>query len=1107
MAPRGETDLEFDITAPIPPGAMVLEASAGTGKTWTIAAIATRLIAEGEIDVEDLLVITYTRAAAKELRSRIRARLRDTARALRGPTPGASQDPLVASLADSADAPELGTRIDRLERAVAEIDSATIATIHGFFQTVLQGIGVGGDVDEGFDFRESIDELRAEVVEDAYLRMFGRGPIPPPLTLESAGKLARAVTDAHFARIEPQGVDGEDPVTGARVEFARTVRGDLRDRKAHLGVAGYNDLLTELASAVLTGAPEDLAAVRGRLRARWRLVLVDEFQDTDEIQWRILEAVFTGRLILIGDPKQAIYRFRGGDIATYLKAVEGTRTFTLAKNYRSDPPLVEALNTLLRDAELGDPRIRVHDVSAGRPDVSVRHRDGDFPRVRIRVVDPGGFRLTSLGYPSVPDLRAAIARDVALDISHLLADGYEVCDPETGTWRPVKAADVAVLCHHNSHVEAVHDELALLGINGVRSGGANVFTSEAADEWLTLLEAIEQPSTSARVGACAIGPFFGYDAVQLAEEGDRVWDDVTTRLQSWGELLLRSGAGAVLEDAQGAGSGSMLIRLLAHADGERLVADLRHLADLMQGAHPATGATALALWLRNERKDSAHAQDLRRLQSDASAVTLSTIHKAKGLQYPFVYLPTIGMEAGRSDSIPVIHDGQERIIDLNAKTPAHIKEQMKAELEGEQLRLAYVALTRAQGQVTTYWAPKHLAERTPLHRIITRGGARVPPKLSGPEIIDHLTALCGAQASIELVRDRAPRHVAEESAEELTGARRATRQFDTGWRRTSYTALSEAAERDGPGIEDASAPGPLPDRDNGLRKDEEEITITPSDDGSHVPSLMADLPKGARFGSLVHAVLETTDRAATDLGAEISTRVTEQLPLWPMAADPDLLATAIHGVLTTPLGPVVGTTLAGLNPREQLAELDFDLPLDGGDRAGTRDTVTLRDLAPILRRHLQEGDPLRGYAEALDTPAAGAQGLRGYLTGSIDLVFRAGGRYFVADYKTNWLGPAEVPLTTAAYTPARLSEAMVGSSYPLQALLYGVALHRYLRWRVPDYDPATHIGGVLYLYVRGMAGPDTPTVAGQPCGVFTWRPPAGLLTELSDLLDGTGDRR
>jgi exodeoxyribonuclease V beta subunit len=188
-----------------------------------------------------------------------------------------------------------------------------------------------------------------------------------------------------------------------------------------------------------------------------------------------------------------------------------------------------------------------------------------------------------------------------------------------------------------------------------------------------------------------------------------------------------------------------------------------------------------------------------------------------------------------------------------------------------------------------------------------------------------------------------------------------------------------------------------------------------------------------------------------------------------------------------------------------LCELDFELPLAGGDLRSAAPDIRLADVGALLREHLPAGDALASYADRLMGPALGDQSLRGYLTGSIDAVLRVpdgrGHRYLVIDYKTNWLGDPERPLTAADYDRPRLVEAMLHSDYPLQALLYSAALHRFLRWRLPDYDPARHLGGVLYLFVRGMCGADTPVVDGHPSGVFDWQPPPSLVAALSSLLD------
>jgi exodeoxyribonuclease V beta subunit len=332
------------------------------------------------------------------------------------------------------------------------------------------------------------------------------------------------------------------------------------------------------------------------------------------------------------------------------------------------------------------------------------------------------------------------------------------------------------------------------------------------------------------------------------------------------------------------------------------------------------------------------------------------------------------------------------------------------------------------------------------------------------------------------------------------------RTIDTDWRRTSYSGLVRVAE-----ISGASGPiGPIgvSSEPEVTELDDEvgDIALTRPASGPDLPSPMADLPTGAKFGSLVHAVLETADPFATDLAAELESQIRLHSVWWPVDVADDVLAAAMVPMHDTPLGPLAGgLTLRQIGLRDRLRELDFELPLAGGDLGSAVADIHLADVGTLLREHLPADDVLAPYADRLTGPLLGGQSLRGYLTGSIDAVLRvpdgSGHRYLVVDYKTNWLGDPERALSAADYDRARLVEAMLHSDYPLQALLYSAVLHRFLRWRVPDYDPARHLGGVLYLFVRGMCGPDTPTVDGHPCGVFSWLPPPSLIVALSDLLD------
>lgn len=273
-------------------------------------------------------------------------------------------------------------------------------------------------------------------------------------------------------------------------------------------------------------------------------------------------------------------------------------------------------------------------------------------------------------------------------------------------------------------------------------------------------------------------------------------------------------------------------------------------------------------------------------------------------------------------------------------------------------------------------------------------------------------------------------------------------------------------------------------------------------------SPMSDLPSGTQFGTAVHSVLERIDPRAEDLETEVRGAVAEVLGRGPDGAlTVDALTEGLLPSLRTSLGPLAGgLRLCDIDVTDRLAELDFEYPLAGGESADTM--ITLGDVAPLLRRHLSPDDPLAAYPDRIAHPLLADESLRGYLNGSIDAVFRfrdADGtpRYVVADYKTNWLGEfgGVEPLTLGHYAPPLLPEAMMEAHYPLQALLYSVAVHRFLRWRQPDYDPAVHLGGVLYLFVRGMAGEETPMIDDVPCGVFSWLPSSELIMDLSELLD------
>ncbi|MCO1659577.1 UvrD-helicase domain-containing protein [Pseudonocardia sp. S2-4] len=1116
-AARSAGPAPFDLTGPLPSGTTVLEASAGTGKTFTIAALAARYVAEGRAALPELMLVTFGREATQELRERVRERLVDTALALADPGAArASTDPVLALLGDAPDA-EVQRRRARLVRALAQFDAATIATTHQFCQQMLAGLGIAGDADPDAVFVESIDDLITEVVDDFYVRKYGaRSAGVPEFSRAEALTLARRAVHDGQARLEP--TDAEPGSTAeVRFRFAGAVRAEVARRKAALRIYTYDDMLTRLADALADPA----RGAAQRLRDRYRVVLVDEFQDTDPVQWEILRRAFHGHtaLVLIGDPKQAIYAFRGADVVSYLEATEAaTQHATLGTNWRSDAPLLAALDTVLAGAALGDHRITVHPVESAHPVARLHGAPVDTP-FRLRVVGREGLpKAPRRDLVVVGPARDAVARDAAADIAALLAGGATVAG------RPIAPADVAVLVRTNDQGGRIRDALAAAGVPAVLTGTASVFGAPVATDWLTLLEALEQPRAF-RTRAAALTCFLGHTVAELCGPGaDELFDRLGATVRTWSTVLRERGVAALLEAVTTATD--LPGRLLATADGERTLTDLRHIGQALHAAavEGHLGPAALVDWLRHRIAGAATdvgADRSRRLDSDAAAVQIITIHRSKGLEFPIVYLPFAWDRNVRDPDVPLLHDETgARVLDVGGESGEGWKERCarhRSEEAGEDLRLLYVALTRARCQVVTWWVPATTTAASPLHRLLV---GRPDPGTEPPEFCrvpaDHaaVTALrqlgAGANASrisVERVDERpVPGYRRPADPAAALAAAPFDRVLDTAWRRTSYTALTAA----GHGSAHAAVePEERVTDDEGSAADPDADPVPagagPVDAADAMASPMADLPLGAAFGTLVHAVFETADLTAADLSGELAAHCREQLARHPTGGlDADGLAAALAPVARTPLGPLAGgLALDAIAPRDRLAELEFELPLAGGEDRGT--PVPLDALVPLLRRHLPADDPLRDYPDALaELPD---QRLRGYLTGSIDAVLRLpGDRFAIVDYKTNWLGPigpdGRAPLTAAHYRPPRLAEAMIAAHYPLQALLYGVALHRYLRWRLPGYRPERHLGGVLYLFVRGMCGPDTPAYDGTPCGVFGWSPPAALTVELSDLLAG-----
>jgi len=1121
----------FDVLGPLPTGVTVLEASAGTGKTYTIAALTARYVADG-LPLEHLLVVTFTRAATSELRERVRDRLVSAERALDevvGGAPPPADDEVAKHLANGSQQ-EVRERRDRLSRAVADFDAATITTTHGFCLEVLDGLGFAGDIERDTQFVEDLRDLMDEVVDDFYVRKFLRQT--PEFARAQAGAIVRAAVANPAAHLEPS-QPATDSVPAMRVALAQRARNELERRKRLAAVMTYDDLLTRLNDTLEGPGGADVAA---RLSARFRVVLVDEFQDTDPVQWEIMRRAFGdagSTLVLIGDPKQAIYAFRGADVYAYLEAARSAvQRATLTTNWRSDQPLLTAYDALFARAQLGHEGIVYRDTTSATANTTQRLSGApDSSPLRVRVVrrGPPQVAVTRYGYAVTGDARDHIATDLAADVVELLSSGAlietraqdgTVCGRDT-----VAPGDLAVLVRTRRQAVLVRDALDELDVPAVINGAGSVFASDPAQDWLTLLQALERPTSTLRARAAALTPFLGWSAARLAAASDDDLEELHSRLHEWAEVLRTRGVAPLT--ATITASQQLPARMLAFEDGERELTDLRHVAQLLHGAATSDhlGTSALTAWLRRriaEAADEGDEQRIRRLESDAAAVQILTIHGSKGLEFPIVYCPFLWEPTWIPSTVePVFfhdpHNGDRRTLDvgLEGSEFEEHKKRQRVELRGEDLRLAYVALTRARHQAVIWWAGSSDSRHSPLSRLLWCRDEHGAVLADGRKTCSDEAAYARFQELAATV----PGHVgvtwsipglptvwaSDIDRDAKLAAATFDRELDHAWRRTSYSAITadaasehrvdsepeEDVELDEEGAE-AGPAAPVEDDPLGLRS---------------IPSLLADMPGGTHVGSLLHEVLEAVEFDAEDLAREMSDRLDEGRVRRPVeVGDSAAVVTGLCAAISTPLGLLVGDrSLRDLARADRVDEMVFELPLVGGEDA--TGSLTAAALGKALQAGLPADDPLHAYGARLADPTLW-RALRGYLTGSVDLVFRIPGedgrtRYGIADYKTNRLGAFGTPLTLFDYRASALRAEMYRSHYALQGLLYTVALHRFLRWRATDYNPDTDIAGVFYLFLRGMGGADAPRDrdGGAPCGVFAWRPPAGLVTSLSDLLD------
>jgi exodeoxyribonuclease V beta subunit len=1053
----------LDLAAPIPRGRVVIEASAGTGKTFAVAGIVARLVIEESLPIDQVLVTTFTRAAASELRSRIRDRFVRAVALLSGqPFKNADEaaDPIAISLLKTDGATDRVTRLRNAQAALTDFDAASIGTIHSLCQRILRLAGFDLTLDAEPD---SNTRLVAEVVNDLLVTVGLKGTVPyAPEKLE---ELVRLALDNPRAELWVQ--DASNP---AHVEALQTVRQCVREVRQRTGsTLTYDGLLYHAHRLVTDPAAERL---RASFAERFTVAVVDEAQDTDQLQWELLDALFppadaTRSLFVVGDPKQSIYAFRGADVEGYVASRDASAAvFTLDRNFRSDQPLLDALNGLMQDATFG------HGISYLQVSAPPHHADSALepsaPVVEV-VVLPSGL--------SAPATSAARADVVVQRVRTAIANGRA---PE----------DIAILVGSHREGAPIVKGLRRHGIAVVSAGTQSVAKSTAARALQGLFLALERPAAPKPARQVALGWFGDLSAADLAAtDSDRLLS-TQEQLITWAATLRSVGIAALIEDLLS--RESVIDRVAADGSLARHITDLGHLSELLHdrcGRRGTTAARALAVLAELEQMKDRSELVTRRIETDAAAVHLMTIHAAKGLEFPLVFVArqwraepwskATDIPMGRFDAASAV-----RMIDcgwLLAQRADAAVATMLAGFKDEEARLLYVAMTRAKHQLVLVIDPDEDGELP-----TTKAFGVSVPATSGAALREALAPRLGAAAvrvrfieAADVIGEAVPTRPAVEALDtsDLVPATPPS-PIRAPFRRWSFTTISSKRTR--VAVEE--------------RAGEDEFGAHDAAPGtSGTVGALAGLPAGAEFGTIIHSVLEHTDFSATDLDAEIRTHLARFANTPSLRTRHDELAAGLTAVLRTPLGGTapIDLCLADITKQHRLDELRFDFALV--DEAGR---VRGTNIGDLLVKHLDREDPLRRYAALLASGALNAP-LVGMLNGSIDLVVRhpsRAGEFLIADYKSNRL---------ADYGQRGLADSMFDHHYPLQGLIYSVALYRYLRWRLGEADPSPRIAGFAYLYIRGMIGTGTPLDAdGRVNGVFHWQAPQGLIPALSDLFSG-----
>lgn len=1156
----------------------LIEASAGTGKSWTVTLLYLRLILEKGFTVDQILVVTFTDAATKELRNDVRHRLVEALAAFEDDS-YQKEDEYKQLINQSTDKEEA---IRRLNRARLSLDEAAIFTIHGFCQRALTENAFEAGLPFESELMDDDKELMQKLTDDFWRRRFATAPAAllfkleqqsitpdsllndiqlaigkPYLTLfgprseavpsekwnelesvfqraikswqEQSDEITRLLSQPsldigylanfeksreHFlreinlitssanipARLDSKlqwlgtkektkvkfetiehvffllwqdfldcwaelDSSSDDFINQIRIDLLEYLQEELPKEKQRLGVLSFDDLLLNLQKAIKV-RPE----LATDLRQKYRVALIDEFQDTDPIQYDIFSAIYTdskeGAVFLVGDPKQAIYSFRGGDIHTYLKAKSSTSAdnhYTLKTNWRSHSDLIDAFNALYLPTDNPflnkgrDKGIQYVEINAG-------------DKITDKLVTPDNRRslrfwqvIQDDSKPSAKQIREDVAKAVAGDIAELL-NAANQGNAKIGEM-PISGGDIAILVRTHPQGDLIKSALSARGIASVQSSKDSIFETHEAVEFISLLTAIVDPQREDNVRRALVTELIGKTAQDLMafESNSNAWEDQLLNMQNWHYQWKQQGFLPMMRDLMR--TQKLHQHLLSYDDGERRLTNVLHLAEIIhhQSRKKSLGMEEVVRWLQKQQQSYSLKEAELRLESDQKLVKIVTIHKSKGLEYPIVYCPFLGIGAkAKSDKIHTFHQEDKSCLEIGSPDADAHKAIKTEEERAEDARLLYVAMTRAKYQCTITCVPEVISgtpDRTALGWLLTDGksiqsGSKKSVKENNAAYFSsYNNRLKGLSESsnisvVELPEfDESLRYQLTETTQSLT-ARNFTTEIKSQAQITSFSGLTAGAHAE------------TPDHDSQVVK---ELP----------PKAEDEFPRGATAGSALHEVYENLD--FTQAINEQEEVISAALNKWGFDEKHQVSATKLM-VDSLQAELFEGFCLQDLSNEKRLDEMEFYLPLE---------RLHIEDLQQILFKHLpQDWQVVRDAVSTLNF-----EQVEGYLKGFIDLIFEHEGKYYVVDYKSNSL---------TDYTPKSLLPVMADSHYYLQYLLYSVALHRYLQKRIPDYSWETHIGGAYYLFIRGMS-PFDSTQGKSLSGIFYHKPNHELIDALNGL--------